>query len=199
MQPDSSILRDLLRRAAEGDEEAASQLVSAYEPEIRRFVRFRLTSPSVRRLIDSVDISQSVLAKFFVIVQERDLAIDTESQLCRLLRTMAGNKIRDHVRRQHAARRDGRRTTGDTELTNRPDVRKSPSETVAERELYDMLLARLSPTDRQLVQMRIDGAPWQDLASHFGLSPEAARKRVTRALDRAAAALTHDASEEQSS
>ena len=49
-----------------GEEQAATELVQRYEPELRRFVRFRLTNGRLRRHVDSVDICQSVLGRFFV-------------------------------------------------------------------------------------------------------------------------------------
>jgi hypothetical protein len=57
---------DLLRRARQGSEQAAADLIRAYEPERRRFIRFRLTDPDLHRFLDSPDVCQSVLASFFV-------------------------------------------------------------------------------------------------------------------------------------
>ncbi len=187
MSASSLPLPELLQRASAGDEAAAAELVAAYEPEIRRFVRFRLTSPSVRRFIDSVDVSQSVLARFFVVVQSGDVEITSHSQLRGLLLTMANHRLLDHVRRQHAARRDGRRLAGNEALEWSPAAGKTPSEFVSEKELFEMLLDRLSEQDRRLVEARLEGHSWGELAKRFGLSAEAARKRVTRALDKAAA------------
>ena len=59
-------VRELLRLVRTGDAIAAEELVRAYEPELRRAIRVRLTDARLRRLIDSVDICQSVLAGFFV-------------------------------------------------------------------------------------------------------------------------------------
>ena len=56
----------LLDRAQSGDEAAVSLLVRRYEPELRRFIRVRLTDPRLRRYLDSVDICQAVLGRFFV-------------------------------------------------------------------------------------------------------------------------------------
>ena len=136
-----------------------------------------------------MDISQSVLAKFFVIVQRDGLEIDTRSQLRRLLFAMAGNKIRDYVRRQHAAKRDGRRIVGDSALASVTAGGKTPSVLLSESELYDAILERLAPDDRALVVARIEGDSWPELASRCGMSPDAVRKRVTRALERASANL----------
>ena len=60
-------LMELVRR---GDQRAAAELVRRYEPEVRRFIRFRLSTPALRRTMDSLDICQSVLFKFFVEVSD---------------------------------------------------------------------------------------------------------------------------------
>jgi len=65
MVPETSFC-DLVQRVRCGDGLAAEELVRAYEPEVRRAIRVRLTDARLRRLVDSVDICQSVLAGFFV-------------------------------------------------------------------------------------------------------------------------------------
>ena len=52
----------LLRRVRAGDEQAARELVRRYEPAIRRAARIRLVDTRLNRLLDSMDICQSVLA-----------------------------------------------------------------------------------------------------------------------------------------
>ena len=58
---------DFIGRIRHGDERAAEELVRRYEPEIRLEVRgwLRLRNPALRRVFDSMDICQSVLASFF--------------------------------------------------------------------------------------------------------------------------------------
>ncbi|MBV8676698.1 MAG: hypothetical protein JO355_05950 [Planctomycetaceae bacterium] len=57
---------EFIRRIRAGDKRAAAELVERYEPVLRRVVRVRLRNPRLRRLIESVDICQSVFASFFV-------------------------------------------------------------------------------------------------------------------------------------
>jgi hypothetical protein len=83
---------DLLRRACANDEQAATELCRSYEPELRRFLRFRMTDPGLRRFLDSLDICQSVRAAFFVHLQAGELEVASPRQLHRLLAVMAQNK-----------------------------------------------------------------------------------------------------------
>jgi hypothetical protein len=62
---ESESFPDLLPRLRAGDEQAAANLVVHYEGVIRREARFQMTNPGLGRLLDSVDICQSVLASFF--------------------------------------------------------------------------------------------------------------------------------------
>jgi hypothetical protein len=55
----------MMERIKQGDEEAATALVRMYEPELRRFIRFRMTSSSVRRFVDSLDICQYLRGSLF--------------------------------------------------------------------------------------------------------------------------------------
>src|SRR5436309_12071378 len=112
MSQDTSF-QDLMRRVRAGEERAATELVRQFEPEIRRAVRVRLTDPRLRRVLDSLDVCQSVLGNFFVRVASGQLELDRPENLLRLLVTMAKNKVLDHARRQQAACRDQRRVAAD--------------------------------------------------------------------------------------
>src|SRR5438105_2818266 len=101
---------DLVRRVRAGDEQASAELVRRYEPAIRIAVHARLTDPGLRRLLDSLDICQSVLGNFFVRATAGEFELERPEQLIKLLITMARNRLTDHALRQRAARRDYRRT-----------------------------------------------------------------------------------------
>ena len=61
---DDNEFSELMRKIRAGDQDAARQLVESYEPEIRRAARLRMTDPQLRRLVDSIDICQSVFGRF---------------------------------------------------------------------------------------------------------------------------------------
>ena len=68
--------------------QAAAELVRHYEPAIRRAVRVRLVDTRLNRLLDSMDICQSVMASFFVRAALGQYELNTPDQLLRLLATM---------------------------------------------------------------------------------------------------------------
>src|SRR5436305_574591 len=97
MSGDASF-QDLIRRVRTGDGDAATRLVHDYEADVRRVIRFRLRDSSLRKLLDSVDIWQSVLANFFVRAASGQFELDTPDQLRNLLVTMACNRLNDQAR-----------------------------------------------------------------------------------------------------
>jgi RNA polymerase sigma-70 factor (ECF subfamily) len=180
----------LIQRVRQGDEQAAGELVRLYEPEVRRFIHFRLTTPALRRFVDSLDICQSVLANLFVHLDRGSLQLDNPDQLRRLLITMARNKLHDHARKMKAARRDARRlATGDGHLDHVADSTAEPDEQIMNEELVVALRAQLSKDELYLVDQRFAGRSWNELAEELNTGADALRKRMTRAMDRAAAEL----------
>ncbi len=89
---------DLLARVRAGNEQAANDLVRIYEPQIRRIIRIRLTTRSLRRQMDSTDICQSVMGDFFVRVAMGQFNLERPAQLVRLLATK--HSQRDRGRRR---------------------------------------------------------------------------------------------------
>jgi RNA polymerase sigma-70 factor (ECF subfamily) len=189
MSPDPSF-HDLIRRVRAGDDVAAAELVRRYEPTLRVVVRVRLNDPRLRRLLDSVDICQSVLGNFFARAALGQFELDTPEHLLKLLSTMARNKLLNLAAQQRAARRDHRRvqpgTLEDHELA---DPGPSPSQLVAHRELLQEFRSRLTEEERWLADQQAAGRPWAEIAAEVGGSPDALRMRLNRAIDRVAREL----------
>ncbi len=102
---ESEEFQALIDRIREGDADAARECVQMYEAEIRRAARIRLTDPKLRRVIDSVDICQSVFGRFFQRAADGQLDLESPERLLALLITMTRNRIIDEHRRQTAAKR----------------------------------------------------------------------------------------------
>jgi RNA polymerase sigma factor (sigma-70 family) len=183
----ASDLRNLVKRLKTGDQEAAAELVRAYGPEVQRIVRVHLTDPALRRLIDSMDVCQSVFSDFFVRAALGQYDLGSPTELIQLLATMARHRLIDHARKEKAARRDVRRLdpveVGELEIA---DAGETPSQIVYGRELLERFEARLSAEERCLVLARRAGHSWETIAARQGETAEAVRKRYARALDRIA-------------
>jgi RNA polymerase sigma-70 factor (ECF subfamily) len=178
---------DFIRRIRQGDELAAEELVRRYEAEIRLEVRswLRLRNPALRRVFDSMDICQSVLASFFARAAVGDFDLDEPQQLIRLLVGMARNKVAEQARHHQRQRRDVRRV-GDIELQAGTIAGglESPSRLASGRELLQKFRERLSDDERQIADLRAKGYDWASVAEELGGTPEGRRKQLARAVVR---------------
>jgi RNA polymerase sigma-70 factor (ECF subfamily) len=190
--PEANAFLDLIRRVRAGDEEAAAELVRVYEPAIRRAARIRLVDSRLRRVFDSADISQSVFASFFVRAALGQFELEGPENLLRLLVDMSQKKLVDHARKQGAARRDFRRLRSVSQGGDLAAGGASPWQEVALKELIEEFRHRLSEEERCLADRRVQGVNWNQIAEEFHDSPEALRKKLTRAVDRIAQELGLD-------
>ncbi len=192
---ETSEYADFIRRVRAGDERAAEELVRRYEAEIRLEIRvtLRLRDPRLRRVFDSMDICQSVLASFFVRAAVGDFDLDEPRQLVGLLVVMARNKLSEHVKHHQRQRRDVRRTAGvdaDADLT--PAAEETPSQIVAHRELLQKFREQMSEEERQLADLRSAGLDWAAVTAQLGGTAEGRRKQLARAIERIGSGLGLD-------
>ena len=188
---DSESFADFIRRLRAGDEQAAIELVERYERVIRCEARLRLTDPRLGRLLDSVDISQSVLASFFVRASAGEYDLSRPEDLMRLLVRMARNKVASQARRQRARAADQQRVEGEN-LEATVAAPTDMVQLVAGRDLLEEVRRRLSAEERQIADLRGQGRSWQEVAAELGGTPEGRRKQLTRALDFVATQLGLD-------
>ena len=183
----SEAFHELMSRVQAGDPDAADELIRHYEPEIRLEVRVRLRvqDARVRRLIDSVDITQSVLKSFFAGVALGRFAPQHPKQLVGLLVTMSRNKLLTQMRDQRRQRRDMRRVQSlDAAIHDRSDIRESPSQFVAGAELLKECRKRLTGEEQQLAERRGQGLAWAAIAEELGGTADGRRKQLERAFAR---------------
>lgn len=188
----SDVFNQLMIRVQAGDPDAAAELVRSYEADIRMEVRVRLRVQDgrVRRMLESMDIVQSVLASFFAGVAAGRLAPEHPQQLLALLVAMTRNKLLSQVRHQRRHRRDARRVQSLEPVAFEMHAsEESPSQVIAGRELLSEFRKRLSDEERQLSERRANGEPWTAIASVLGGTPDGRRKQLERAFDRVAQEL----------
>lgn len=186
---DAASFNELVQRIRAGDPDAAAELVRRYEPAIRRVVRVRLGG-RMAALFDSMDVCQSVLGSFFLRAAAGQFKLETPEDLLKLLATMARHKLAYQVRRQKTQKRDvGREAPEGIPTDQLAGSDPTPSLHAANRELLVELERRLTPEERQLVELRNHGHEWESIAERLNGSAEALRKKHARALDRVAKEL----------
>ena len=196
---DAEQFSQLLARLRTGDESAARELVSKFEPLVRREVRLRLRDRRLGRAFDSMDVAQSVFATFFIRAAAGEYELGGPEDLVRLLVAVARNKLVSAARKEYAEKRDVRRHSApDSGILDRvPKGGPSPSRHAAAADLLNHVLAGLSEEERQLVALRGEGLSWEEVAARIGGTGHARRVQLSRALSRAGqfAGLDDDAAE----
>jgi RNA polymerase sigma factor (sigma-70 family) len=145
-----------------------------------------MTDPRLRRVLDSLDICQSVFAKFFIRISLGEFDLNHPGELAALLSAMARNKLLDHVRRLQSLKRDQRRMTadGDQDLAGVAGSANDPAEIAANRDLLAEVRQRMSADEQQLAEWRSAGLDWPEIAARLGVAADTVRKRFSRTIDR---------------
>jgi RNA polymerase sigma-70 factor (ECF subfamily) len=168
----------LLRRVKTGNAEAVDQLIREFEPHIRRAARIRLLDPAVRRIVDSTDICQSVLAKFFKNLALGRFQLDEAADLERLLTVMVRNKVIDWMRRESLRRAESHPDSVHVATKDQED----PARIAEARDELAWLYAELPPDARRIARQRAEGSSWAEISRTEGKRPDALRVKFFRAL-----------------
>lgn len=175
----------LMRRVRDGDQDAASDLVRQFEPDLRLAVHVRLTDPGMRRLVDSMDICNSILANFFLRAASGQYELKSPQELFKLLAVMAQNRITDHYRKWKAQKRGEGKVQTPSDGWDPADNQPSPSSVVANRELLEKFRSLLTEEECQIADWRNAGDSWDEIAARVGMTSNAIRMRHDRAVQRA--------------
>ena len=184
--------QNLIRAAQKGDESATERLFEVYSERILRIVRLRMGS-GLRSSIESVDVVQDALVLAF-----RDLdsfSYTNEGDFLRWLSRIAENRIRDHLRKIHADKRDIRKeiplnnmsATQDTLVrSNGPVDTTTPSLIMSKREDLNKLekaMDTLRPEHKEIITMiKIEGLSYKEAGEKLGKSADAVRMLLSRAM-----------------
>jgi RNA polymerase sigma factor (sigma-70 family) len=172
----SALFDEFLQAVRDGNARAAEELLRRYEPAIRRIVRLRLNDSPLRRLLDSTDICQSILAEFLARAGAGAFDVQSSRQLRGLLVTMALNKLRSK------ARHERRHLGGLPDGWDCPDPHPTPGQSAARKDLVDVIRQRLPERERLLFDRRTAGDEWEEIAHDLGGSPDGLRMRLARAV-----------------
>jgi len=182
--------QELVALAQGGDALALDQLCRVYGERVLRIVRLRMGGP-LRARMQSMDLVQEVFVsalKDLTRFEYRD-----EGDFLRWLSKIAENRIRDNVKRFHAAKRDARRevpladaTAGSPGHGREPVRLTTPSVIVSASEDLDRLetaMTMLKPEYHQVIVMAaIEGLSYQEIAAKLGRSADATRMLLARAM-----------------
>jgi len=190
--PAAEKTQELVARAKKGDSSALEHLCGVYGERVRRLIRLRMGA-ELRSQLDSMDLVQDTLV---AAVQGLDgFNYRNEGDFLRWLASITENRIRDHVDRMHAAKRDVRRQvrmdtsdgrTGRHAAPVPPLATTTPSRVLSRNEDLDRLeraIDRLKPEYRNVLLLaKIEGLPHKEVADRLERTPAAVAKRLARAI-----------------
>ena len=176
----------LMRRVREGSEEAAWELVDQYGESIRRAVR-RALNKELRSKFDSLDFVQLVWSSFF---RARDglNRFDRPEQLAAFLLQMARNKVGMEVRRRLSTKKynvSRERSFDELGSEFRADLaghQPTPVEVAIAREQWRRMLRDQPKNYRQIIELRLQGHTYQDIADSVHLAQSTVRRFLQRLL-----------------
>jgi RNA polymerase sigma factor (sigma-70 family) len=147
----------LLQHLRNGEADASTRLYLRYFRRLNA-VTARQISRNLGRRIDSEDIVQSVFRTFFRRAVRGDFEVPEGKEIWGLLLVIALNKARDTRDREHAARRDARKTAAggafDRAIETHPG---RDDEALAQlRMVIDEVLSGLPDLNKRVVEMRIE-------------------------------------------
>ncbi|WP_323379388.1 sigma-70 family RNA polymerase sigma factor [Streptomyces durbertensis] len=178
-----SAIGTLVRRAAEGDEQATHDLLAHVHPLALRYCRTRLSRlpGDARHFVD--DLAQEVcLAVLCALPRYRD----TGKPFDAFVVAIAQHKIADLQRA--AMRRPGSTAVPSDEMPEQPDDSLGPEERAllsSDTEWAKKLLASLPENQRELILLRVAvGLTAEETGQMLGMSPGAVRVAQHRALSR---------------
>ena len=157
-------LENLLEKLTIGDADAAEQLFLAYEPYLRMVVRRKLTA-NMRAKFDSIDIVQSVWADLLDGFRESRWKFQDVDHMRAFLVKVTHHRFIDRIR-QHAPAIDHEQSRPPSSLESMASpVEARPSEFAQADELWERLMAKMSPMHRQILDLKRQGFSLDEIAA----------------------------------
>lgn len=178
--PDHDLIRDL--RA--GSQTAARELFDRYCERLMRLARRRIGQQMHGR-IDPEDVLQSAFRTFFTRLRNDEFTFAGENDLFKLLVRLTVRKALRQIAFHRAAKRNPAREAvpadPDHDLLLQVCAHEPPPDVeVALINEFERFVARLSPADRKVLEMKLDGYSTAEIAAAIG----SYERKVRRILER---------------
>jgi RNA polymerase sigma-70 factor (ECF subfamily) len=168
----SARLDTLLDRLTSGDAAAAEEVFTTYEPYLRMVVR-RMLPGHLRSKFDSVDIVQSVWGDLLRGFREAGWRFASTDHLKAFLIRATRNRF---LTRQQKYQSRGEANHSVDNVDQLISLQPDPLETAHAEELWALLLASCSHSQRPLVEMKRAGYSLQEIAEKTGYHPSSIRR-----------------------
>lgn len=177
----------LLARSRQGDPQALGELCREYEPRLRTVARV-LLGPALRPYLDSMDLVQSVHRSLLIGFREEKFDISTPENLVALALTLLRRKVARHWRRlQRQQRLDAAHSSDEILpkiLSDLSSPEGDPAQVAQFRDLLGEVCRQLDATERQILDLRLEGFTTAEIAQQLGMNHVTVRVRLTRLRER---------------
>jgi RNA polymerase sigma-70 factor (ECF subfamily) len=181
---------ELVERFRQGDQRAADELFHRYVGRLTALAHKRLSERLARR-VDPDDIVQSAYRSFFVHARDGAYSIQESGDLWKLLAVITLNKLRRQVERNTAGKRamaheqsfqvDSSMVGMGPEMVTREP---SPDDAVALIEEVEELKRGLTPSQVQMLELRLQGYTVDEIAAQVNRSERGVRRLLDKIKDR---------------
>jgi RNA polymerase sigma-70 factor (ECF subfamily) len=179
--PEGREIRSFLERIQAGDQDAARELLTLYEPEVRLVVRRQLPR-LLRSRFDSLDFLQSVWGSFFRRVRDGTTAFEDSRHLVAFLARAAKNKVIDEYRRAASQKQDMHREEPLWNEQGHPrDLQAggdTPSQIAQAAEVLGRLRALVPEERRVVLELKAEGMSSRDIAVRLGVSERTVQRLI---------------------
>lgn len=166
----------LLDKLCAGDDAAAEEVFRTYEPYLRMVVRRQLPDRA-RSKFDSADIVQSVWADLVQGFREKDWHFADVNQFRAFLVKATRNRFLDRLRQHRRALEHEQPLPGGDAGPELPATNPDrPSALAQADDVWHRLLALCPPAHRELLQLKRQGLPLEEIARRTGLHPSSVRR-----------------------
>jgi RNA polymerase sigma factor (sigma-70 family) len=178
---------ELLDRARQGDEQAMTRLARQYEPELRVFASVQL-GPALRPYLDSIDLVQSVHRCLLAGLRGNKFDISSPEKLLGLAVVMVRRKVARHWRQlRRQSRLDGKQFDQSPVpqlLASLSSSEVDPASAASLRDAVEHLWRHLTESERQVIELRLEGRSTAEVARELGLDADVLRVRLSRLRQR---------------
>lgn len=178
---DDDRFRAFLDRIRQGDEDAARELLTRYEPGVRLVVRRQLPR-LLRSKFDSLDFLQSVWGDFFERVRSAPTDLENPDQLMAFLAWTARNKVIDEYRHSMTRKNNLKLEEplhfddeGPRELA---DDTETPSALVAAIDAFSHLRDQLPVERREILDLKAQGYSSKEIGEKLGVSERTVQRLI---------------------
>jgi RNA polymerase sigma factor (sigma-70 family) len=190
---------ELLARWQAGEQQAAEELFARYSERLVALVQQRLSAKLGRR-VDAEDIVLSAYRSFFVGAREGRFRVERGGDLWRVLAAIAVHKLQGQVERHTAGKRALDREgqpDGAAQLDGVPAhvlaSEPSPEAAAILADEVEFLMRHLGPLERIMLELRLQGCTFDEIASQTRRS----ERTVRRFLGRVKESLEQRSSQEE--